>query len=120
MGYVPDKEWILGHSCASCSRGLGDRRGMCCSKITIVGPRPPLKIATLRAGWCQPDPVALMIPAHDLCPVCLFFIEVGSRCGHLAGCTASPTAAWVVQQRMECFYSSQRDAMSAIDGLPRR
>ena len=28
----------------------------------------------------------------------LFFIEIGSRCVHLAGCTASPTAAWVVQQ----------------------
>ena len=25
-------------------------------------------------------------------------MEVRSRCVHLAGCTASPTAAWVVQQ----------------------
>ena len=28
----------------------------------------------------------------------LFFIEVGSRRGHLAGCTANPSAAWVAQQ----------------------
>jgi hypothetical protein len=28
----------------------------------------------------------------------LFFIELGSRRVHLAGCTASPTAAWVSQQ----------------------
>jgi hypothetical protein len=28
----------------------------------------------------------------------LFFLEIGSRCVHLAGCTASPTGAWVVQQ----------------------
>jgi putative transposase len=28
----------------------------------------------------------------------LFFIELGSRRVHLAGCTPSPTAAWVTQQ----------------------
>src|SRR5262249_45814231 len=28
----------------------------------------------------------------------LFFLEVGSRCVHFAGCTASPTGPWVVQQ----------------------
>jgi hypothetical protein len=28
----------------------------------------------------------------------LFFIEVGSRRVHLAGCTARPNAEWVVQQ----------------------
>jgi hypothetical protein len=28
----------------------------------------------------------------------LFFMEIGSRCVHLAGCTASPTGVWVVQQ----------------------
>jgi hypothetical protein len=27
----------------------------------------------------------------------LFSLEVGSRRVHLAGCTASPTGAWVVQ-----------------------
>ena len=28
----------------------------------------------------------------------LFFLEIGSRCVHLTGCTASPTGAWVVQR----------------------
>ena len=28
----------------------------------------------------------------------LFFIELGGRRVHLAGCTASPTGAWVTQQ----------------------
>lgn len=28
----------------------------------------------------------------------LFFIELGSRRVHLAGCTANPTGAWVTQQ----------------------
>jgi putative transposase len=28
----------------------------------------------------------------------LFFIELGSRRVHLAGCTANPSASWVTQQ----------------------
>jgi len=28
----------------------------------------------------------------------LFFIEIGSRRVHVAGCTANPTGAWVAQQ----------------------
>jgi hypothetical protein len=28
----------------------------------------------------------------------LFFIELGSRCVHLAGCTPNPNAPWVTQQ----------------------
>jgi putative transposase len=35
----------------------------------------------------------------------LFFIEVGSRRVHLAGCTTNPTSAWVVQQA--CQFSWQ-------------
>jgi hypothetical protein len=31
-------------------------------------------------------------------PYVLFFIELGSRRPHLAGCTATPDAAWVTQQ----------------------
>jgi transposase InsO family protein len=36
------------------------------------------------------------ISLHRLCV--LFFIELGGRRVHLAGCTASPTGAWVTQQ----------------------
>jgi hypothetical protein len=31
----------------------------------------------------------------------LFFIELGSRRVHLAGCTANPTGAWVTQQALQ-------------------
>jgi putative transposase len=31
----------------------------------------------------------------------LFFIEVGSRRVHIAGCTSHPSAAWVIQQRRQ-------------------
>ena len=37
----------------------------------------------------------------------LFFMEVGSRCVHLAGCTASPTGAWVVQQARQLAWLLQ-------------
>lgn len=45
----------------------------------------------------------------------LFFIELGSRCLHLAGCTAHPTAAWVTQQARQLSWRLQ-DA----DGPPCR
>jgi len=37
----------------------------------------------------------------------LFFMEVGSRCVHLAGCTASPTGSWVVQQARQLAWLLQ-------------
>ena len=39
----------------------------------------------------------------------LFFIELGSRRVHLAGCSANPTSAWVTQQARQLAWSlSQR------------
>jgi putative transposase len=35
----------------------------------------------------------------------LFFIELGSRRVHLAGCTASPTADWVTQQARQLTWT---------------
>ncbi len=37
----------------------------------------------------------------------LFFIELGSRRVHLAGCTASPTAVWVTQQARQLTWQMQ-------------
>ena len=37
----------------------------------------------------------------------LFFIELGSRCVHLAGCTANPTSAWVTQQARQFSWKLQ-------------
>lgn len=37
----------------------------------------------------------------------LFFIELGSRRVHLAGCTAHPMAAWVTQQARHVCWSMQ-------------
>jgi hypothetical protein len=36
-----------------------------------------------------------------------FFLEIGSRCVHLAGCTASPTGAWVVQHARQLAWLLQ-------------
>jgi transposase InsO family protein len=35
----------------------------------------------------------------------LFFLELGSRCVHLAGCTAHPTAPWVIQQARQLAWT---------------
>ena len=42
----------------------------------------------------------------------LFFIELGSRRVHLAGCTASPTSAWVVQQARQMSWTLQAEALT--------
>jgi len=39
-----------------------------------------------------------------------FFLELGPRCVHLAGCTAHPTAAWVTQQARELTWGLQEGA----------
>jgi len=41
----------------------------------------------------------------------LFFIELGTRKVHLAGCTAHPTAAWVTQQARHLSWQIQDGAM---------
>ncbi len=41
----------------------------------------------------------------------LFFIELGSRRVHLAGCTANPTGAWVVQQARNLSFTGMFERM---------
>jgi transposase InsO family protein len=41
----------------------------------------------------------------------LFFIELGSRRVHVAGCTSSPTAAWVTQQARQFTWRMQEEAL---------
>ena len=43
----------------------------------------------------------------------LFFLEIGSRCVHLTGCTASPTGAWVVQQARQLAWLLQDGKIQA-------
>ncbi len=43
----------------------------------------------------------------------LFFIEIGSRRVHLAGCTYSPTHAWVVQQARNLVWKLQDGELCA-------
>jgi hypothetical protein len=42
----------------------------------------------------------------------LFFLEVGTRRVHLAGCTARPTAAWVTQQARQLAWALQDTGVS--------
>src|SRR5215208_4460530 len=44
----------------------------------------------------------------------LFFIELGSRRVHLAGCTANPDAAWVTQQARQFTWPLQDGAPGAV------
>ena len=44
----------------------------------------------------------------------LFFIELGSRRVHLAGCTANPDAAWVTQQARQFSWQLQEREPGAI------
>jgi transposase InsO family protein len=41
----------------------------------------------------------------------LFFIELGSRRVHLAGCTATPTSAWVTQQARHFNWKLQDETL---------
>ena len=41
----------------------------------------------------------------------LFFIELGSRRVHLAGCTTNPTGAWVTQQARNLGFSGVFERM---------
>jgi putative transposase len=41
----------------------------------------------------------------------LFFIELESRCVHLAGCTTNPTGAWVTQQARNLSFTGLFDRM---------
>jgi putative transposase len=43
----------------------------------------------------------------------LFFVELGTRRVHLAGCTAHPTAAWVTQQARHLGWQIQDGAIAA-------
>jgi putative transposase len=43
----------------------------------------------------------------------LFFLDIGSRCIHLAGCTAAPTGAWVVQQARQLCWKLQDGELQA-------
>ena len=43
----------------------------------------------------------------------LFFIELGSRRVHVAGCTAHPTAAWVTQQARHLSWQIQDGTLPA-------
>ena len=42
----------------------------------------------------------------------LFFIELGSRRVHLAGCTANPSASWVIQQARQLAWRRRRTEAS--------
>jgi putative transposase len=44
----------------------------------------------------------------------LFFIELGSRPVHFAGCTTNPTAAWVLQQARNLSFSNVFDRMGFL------
>ena len=43
----------------------------------------------------------------------LFFIELGSRRVHLAGCTTNPTGAWVVQQARNLSFTGIFDGCAS-------
>ena len=49
----------------------------------------------------------------------LFFIELGSRRVHLAGCTTNPTAPWVTQQARQLTWTlAERPEEPLLDLRP--
>jgi Integrase core domain len=50
----------------------------------------------------------------------LFFIELGSRRVHLAGCTTNPTGAWVTQQARNLSFTSLLERTRVPDPRPRQ
>ena len=50
----------------------------------------------------------------------LFFIELGSRRVHLAGCTTNPTGAWVTQQARNLSFTGLSRADTLPDPRPRQ
>ena len=65
--------------------------------------------AAVLACDCFTDETLFMTTLHGL-----FFLEIGTRRVHLAGCTAHPTAAWVTQQARQLAWTLQE-----ADAAPR-
>ena len=79
-----------------------------------VPPAPQRQKATTWRAFCRAHREQLLacdfFTVETLCLKTLhilFFIDVGTRRVHLAGCTAHPTAAWVTQQARQLAWTLQ-------------